>query len=63
LTSHHHPSNLPSGGGDASGSGDASGGGGDASAAAGAGRDVLRSFASARVDEKDASNNATTRAR
>ena len=56
MTSHHHPSNLPSGGVDASGIG-------DASAAAGAGRDVLRSFASARVDEKDASNNATTRAR
>ena len=62
MTSHHHPSNLPSGGGDASGSADASGGG-DVSAAAGAGRDVWRAFSSARVDEKDASNNATTRAR
>ena len=65
MYSHHHPSSLPSG--DASGRGDASGSG-DAfvrdadSATAGTGRDVWRAFASARVDDEDASNNATTRA-
>ena len=59
MYSHHHPSKRPSG--DASGSGDAFVRDAD-SAIAGTGRDVWRAFASARVDDKDASNNATTRA-